>query len=130
MIEMGHFREVDWILDNVFSTKVVTYDKELHEIEQEQLKEANFFVKDKRIDLSSVLNSLETDKIVELPGDFLKVIEADKKMKKKKKQMTKDKERKDKIQAEIVKKAQIMPNVTELPKIKKKIFLVSATLTK
>lgn len=35
MIEMGHFREVDWILDNVFSTKVVTYDKELHEIEQE-----------------------------------------------------------------------------------------------
>lgn len=85
MIEMGHFREVDWILDNVFSTKVVTYDKELHEIEQEQLKEANFFVKDKRIDLSSVLNSLETDKIVELPDDFLKVIEADKKMKKKKK---------------------------------------------
>lgn len=42
-------------------------------------------MKDKRIDLSSVLNSLETDKIVELPGDFLKVIEADKKMKKKKK---------------------------------------------
>lgn len=44
--------------------------------------------------------------------------------------MTKDKERKDKIQAEIVKKAQIVPSVTELPKIKKKIFLVSATLTK
>lgn len=85
MIELGHFREVDQILDRVFSVKKETFDKELEEGVADQTDNPNLYVKDKRIDLSSVLEQLETDKLIELPSDFLKVIDANELGKKKKK---------------------------------------------
>ena len=88
MIEMGHFREVDSILDKVFDEKKETFDKELQDMKNHSEHagdKPSLYIKDKRLDLSNVLDSMETDKLVELPADFFKIIDATAPPKKQKK---------------------------------------------
>ena len=79
MIEMGHFREVDSILDKVFDEKKETFDKELESMKRKSAKQQgekpSLYIKDKKLDLSSILNNMDTDKLVELPADFLRIID-------------------------------------------------------
>jgi len=58
-------------------------------------KKPSLYIKDKRVDLGNILDSLETDKLVELPADFFKIIDGSgvsKKLKKKEKLKQKEEE--------------------------------------
>lgn len=144
MIEMGHFREVDSILDKVFDEKKETFDKELQDMKNHSEHagdKPSLYIKDKRLDLSNVLDSMETDKLVELPADFFKIIDATappKKQKKKEKLKQKEEEHQKAIskatgkpsKPKIVEPAVEKEPEVKLPRPKKRIFLVSATLTR
>lgn len=83
-----------------------------------------------------MLDNMETDKLIELPADFFKIIDETgitKKQKKKDKQKHKDHENakatKDSSEKQL-KSNEVAAVQEELPRPKKRIFLVSATLTR
>lgn len=83
MIEMGHFREIDEILEHIFMPKKTDFfEKDFHKINQELEKAATkeeFFIKEngKKVKLNLNLNSLPTDQLFEVPEGMFQITGVD-----------------------------------------------------
>lgn len=88
MIELGHYKEVDQILEKIFRPKLKEfYEKDFHVIAEsiakndkiKKNKEDGLYVKHhgKKIKVNFDLHSIEADKLFEVPAELFQFISAD-----------------------------------------------------
>jgi hypothetical protein len=143
MIEMGHFREIDEILEHIFvPRKSEFFEKDFLKISQQLEKNAlkeEFFIKEngKKVKLSLSINSLPTDQLFEVPAGMFTITGADelqprgKSGKKGAKSEKGGPEQERPARPVKCREAKLTDAETNfLAKLRRRIFFVSATLTR
>lgn len=91
MIELGHYVELDEILNKIFNPKVEEFfEHDFHEIEKSLSKKKSkqdFFIvqQGKKVKLNFDMHSFQTDKLFEIPSDLFTIYDPNQEKKKNKK---------------------------------------------